>query len=132
VARLWNTARSDGPFVRDSLTDTLLATQLFIAISAITSFVLAAVTAERVRVARALAGAETAQRALADEQAALRRVATLVAGEASPGRVFEQVTEEVGRLLGLPGANVMQLDGTARRPSSGPGAKTARRAFRSA
>jgi signal transduction histidine kinase len=109
---VWNTARSDGPFVRDSLTDSLLATQLFIAISAITSLVLAAVTAERVRVARALAGAETAQRALADEQAALRRVATLVAGEASPGRVFEQVTEEVGRLLGLPGANVMQLDGT--------------------
>ena len=109
---VWNTAHSDGPFVRDSLTDSLLATQLFIATAAITSLVLAAVTAERARVARALAGAETAQRALADEQAALRRVATLVAGEASPGRVFEQVTEEVGRLLGLPGANVMQLDGT--------------------
>lgn len=109
---VWNTAQSDGPFVRNSLTDSLLATQLFIATSAITSLVLAAVTAERARVARALAGAETAQRALADEQAALRRVATLVAGEASPRRVFEQVTEEVGRLLGLPGANVMQLDGT--------------------
>jgi len=112
---VWNTAHSNGPFVRDSLTDSLLATQLFIATAAITSLVLAAVTAERARVARALAGAETAQRALADEQAALRRVATLVAGEASPGRVFEQVTEEVARLLGLPGANVMQLDdrGTA-------------------
>jgi len=112
---VWNTAHSDGPFVRGSLTDSLLATQLFIATAAITSLVLAAVTAERARVARALAGAETAQRALADEQAALRRVATLVAGEASPGRVFEQVTEEVARLLGLPGANVMQLDdrGTA-------------------
>ena len=109
---VWNTAHSNGPFVRDSLTDSLLATQLFIATAAITSLVLAAVTAERARVARALAGAETAQRALADEQAALRRVATLVAGEASPGRVFEQVTEEVARLLGLPGANVMQLDGT--------------------
>ena len=49
---VWNTAQSDGPFVRDSLTDSLLATQLFIAISAITSLVLAAVTAERTRAAR--------------------------------------------------------------------------------
>src|SRR3954447_4472412 len=101
---VWNTAQSDGPFVRDSLTDSLLATQLFIATAAITSLVLAAMTAER-------AGAEAAQRALAAEQAALRRVATLVASDASPRRVFEQVTKEVGRLLGLPGANVMQFDG---------------------
>ena len=101
---VWNTAQSDGPFVRESLTDSLLTTQLFIAISALTSLVLAAVTAERT-------AAEAAQRALADEQAALRRVATLVAGEAPPSRVFEQVTEEVGRLLGLPGATVMQYDG---------------------
>ena len=101
---VWNTAQSDGPFVRESLTNSLHATQLFIAISAITSLILAAVTAERTR-------AEAAQRALADEQAALRRVATLVAGEAPPSRVFEQVTEEVGRLLGLPGATVMQYDG---------------------
>src|SRR3954451_10516785 len=100
---VWNTAQSDGPFVRGSLTDSLLATQLFIATSAITSLILAAVTAERTR-------AEAAQRALADEQAALRRVATLVAGDPSPSRVFKAVTEEVGRLLGLPGANVMQLD----------------------
>src|SRR3954451_12130843 len=100
---VWNTAQSDGPFVRESITDSLLATQLFIAASAITALVLGAVTAERTR-------AEAAQRALADEQAALRRVATLVAGDPSPSRVFEAVTEEVGRLLGLPGANVMQLD----------------------
>src|SRR3954452_5581268 len=104
---VWNTAQSDGPFVRDSITDSLLATQLFIATSAITSLLLAAVTAERTR-------AEAAQRALADEQAALRRVATLVAGDPSPSRVFAAVTEEVGRLLGLPGANVMQLDGPRR------------------
>src|SRR5215218_44223 len=44
---IWNTAHSEGPFLRESLTDSLLATQLFIAISAITSLVLAAVTAER-------------------------------------------------------------------------------------
>ena len=107
---VWNTAHSDGPFVRDSLTDSLLATQLFIATSAITSLLLAAVTAERTRAARALAATEAAQRALADEQAALRRVATLVAAEAPPSRVFEQVTEEVGRLLGMPGASVMHYD----------------------
>jgi signal transduction histidine kinase len=101
---VWNTALEDGPFVRDSVTDSLLATQLFIAIAAVTSLLLAAVTAERSR-------AERAQRELAGEQAALRRVATLVASDAEPSRVFEQVTEEVGRLLGLPGANVMQYDG---------------------
>ncbi len=101
---VWNTAQEDGPFVRDSVTDSLLATQLFIAIAAVTSLLLAAVTAERSR-------AERAQRELAGEQAALRRVATLVASDAEPSRVFEQVTEEVGRLLGLPGANVMQYDG---------------------
>jgi GAF domain-containing protein len=36
---------------------------------------------------------------LTDEQAALRRVATLVAGGAAPEKVFATVTEEVGRLL---------------------------------
>jgi signal transduction histidine kinase len=42
---------------------------------------------------------ERARAILADEQAALRRVATLVAREASPEEVFAAVTEEVGRLL---------------------------------
>jgi signal transduction histidine kinase len=108
---VWNTAQNSGPFVRDSLTDSLLSTQLFVATAAITSLLLAAVTAERTRAARALATTEAAQRALADEQTALRRVATLVASDASPSRVFEQVTEEVGRLLGVPGANVIHYDG---------------------
>ena len=108
---VWNTAQDAGPFVRESVTNSLLSTQLFIATAAITSLLLAAVTAERIRTARALARTEAAQHALADEQAALRRVATLVAGDAPPSRVFEQVTEEVGRLLGLPGANVIHYDG---------------------
>ena len=108
---VWNTAHENGPFVRDSITDSLLATQLFIATSALTSLLLAAVTAERARTARALAAAEAAQRELADEQAALRRVATLVAEDAEPSRVFGQVTEEVGRLLALPVASVVQYDG---------------------
>jgi hypothetical protein len=108
---VWNTAQEDGPFVRDSITGSLLATQLFIATAALTSLLLAAVTAERTRAARALAVSEAAQRALADEQSALRRVATLVAGEAPPSRLFRQVTEEVGRLLGLPAATVVQYHG---------------------
>ena len=45
--------------------------------------------------------AEAEQRRLAQEQAALRRVATLVAGDAPPEEVFQTVTEEVCRLLGL-------------------------------
>src|SRR3954470_18722887 len=108
---VWNTAQNDGPFLRGSITDSLLATQLFIAISALTSLVLAAVTAERRRVAAALAASEASQRALADEQAALRRVATLVASGLPPNRVFGQVTEEVAILLAMPGANVMRYDG---------------------
>jgi signal transduction histidine kinase len=108
---VWNTAHNAGPFVRESTTDSLLATQLFIAIAALTSLVLAAVTAERGRVAAALAQSEASQRALAGEQAALRRVATLVAGGAPPSRVFEQVTEEVARLLGMPGASLLRYDG---------------------
>jgi len=45
--------------------------------------------------------AESGQRRLAAEQAALRRVATLVAGNALPEQVFQSVTEEVCGLLGL-------------------------------
>jgi signal transduction histidine kinase len=108
---VWNTAHNNGPFVRDSITDSLLATQLFIAIAALTSLILAAVTAERLRAGHALMATEAAQRTLAAEQAALRRVATLVASDPEPRRVFEQVTEEVSRLLGLAGASIMQYDG---------------------
>jgi signal transduction histidine kinase len=108
---VWNTAQEEGPFVRDSITDSLLATQLFIATAALTSLLLAAVTAERTHAARALTHSEAAQRELADEQAALRRVATLVAAESPPSAVFQRVTEEVGRLLGLPGASVVQYHG---------------------
>jgi signal transduction histidine kinase len=108
---VWNTAEQSGPFVRESITDSLLATQVFIATASLTSLLLASVTAERTRAARALRASEAAQRALADEQAALRRVATLVATEASPSRVFHQVTEEVGRLLLVPAATIVQYHG---------------------
>ena len=48
-------------------------------------------------ISNAEARAEVAR--LADEQAGLRRVATLVAQEAPPAEVFAKVAEEVGRLL---------------------------------
>jgi GAF domain-containing protein len=57
-------------------------------------------------VATAISNAEarTEVGRLADEQAALRRVATLVARESSPAEVFAKVAEEVGRLLGVESA----------------------------
>jgi signal transduction histidine kinase len=108
---VWNTAQNDGPFVRDTITQSLLTTQLFITIAALTSLVLAAETAERTRSGEALAASEASQRALADEQAALRKVATLVATGVPAARLFERVTEEVARLLAMPGASVLRYDG---------------------
>jgi PAS domain S-box-containing protein len=54
-------------------------------------------------------------RHLADEQAALRRVATLVARESSPAQVFAAVAEELGRLLHLDDTRMVRYedDGTA-------------------
>jgi GAF domain-containing protein len=59
-------------------------------------------------IANTHARAEVAR--LAEEQAALRRVATLVAREASPGEVFSTVTEELGRLLGADIAAMIRLE----------------------
>jgi signal transduction histidine kinase len=47
---------------------------------------------------------------LADEQAALRRVATLVARGAAPEEVFAAVTEEVGRLLPVDFADMSRCE----------------------
>jgi signal transduction histidine kinase len=47
---------------------------------------------------------------LAEEQAALRRVATLVARGAQPDAVFASVTEEVGRLLGVDGTRMLRYE----------------------
>ena len=49
-------------------------------------------------------------RELADEQAALRRVATLVAGGARPGEVFTAVADELGRLIGAEATFVSRVD----------------------
>lgn len=53
-------------------------------------------------------------RLVIEEQAALRRVATLVAKGASPSGVFAAVAEEVGRLLGSPSTRLLryEADGT--------------------
>jgi PAS domain S-box-containing protein len=51
---VWNTAHNSGPFVRASITHSLLSTQLFIAAAALTSLVLAAATAERVAAGQAV------------------------------------------------------------------------------
>jgi signal transduction histidine kinase len=47
---------------------------------------------------------------LAETQAALRRVATLVARDASPAEVFSEVIEEAGRLLGADIASLVRLE----------------------
>ena len=100
---VWNTAQGSGPFVRESITQTVLASQLFVAVAALTSLMLAAVSAERTV-------SEEAQRQLIAEQTALRRIATLVASEAASERVFEQVTEEAARTLGASAATLGRFD----------------------
>jgi signal transduction histidine kinase len=49
-------------------------------------------------------------RELAAEQAALRRVATLVAGNAEPTEVFERVCAEVGTVLGIESTNLTRFE----------------------
>jgi signal transduction histidine kinase len=50
-------------------------------------------------------------RALAEEQAALRRVATLVASGAEPAEVFARVCAEVGAVLGVRSTNLTRFEG---------------------
>jgi PAS domain S-box-containing protein len=59
-------------------------------------------------IANAQARAEVAR--LADEQAALRRVATLVAHECPPEEVFAAVAEEVGRFLSVEATAMVRYD----------------------
>ena len=54
--------------------------------------------------------AETALHRLADEQAALRRVATAVAAESESARLFALVSEEVGRLLEARTSHMFRFD----------------------
>jgi len=100
---VWDTSSGSGPFVRSSLADSLLATQVFLGVAALTSMILAAVTAER-------SASETAARGLAREQAALRRIATLLVSESDPVKVFSQVMEEAARALGVASASLVRYE----------------------
>ena len=55
-------------------------------------------------------GGQARLRQLADEQAALRRVATLVADGAQPAEVFGAVADELGRLIGADATFVSRID----------------------
>jgi signal transduction histidine kinase len=68
-----------------------------------------------VRAGRRAAASEGARGMLAEEQAALRRVATLVARGVQPGEVFAAVAEEIARVLGAESGDVLRYesDGTA-------------------
>jgi GAF domain-containing protein len=63
-------------------------------------------------VATAIANSQARERVaqLADEQAALRRVATLVAEGATPNRVFDAVRHEVARMFDIPSTILMRFD----------------------
>ena len=54
--------------------------------------------------------AEKELHARVEEQEALRRVATLVAGEAQPDRVFRSVAQEAARILGADSSAVLRFD----------------------
>jgi len=82
---------------------TVLVLGLFLGMSVI-------VGAVATQAGRRAAGSEQARGVLADEQAALRRVATLVARQPSPAEVFAAVTEEAARLLDLDNANLIAYE----------------------
>jgi len=65
---------------------------------------------ELVGTAIANAQARVELRTRADEQAALRRVATLVAGGSPPEKVFAVVTEEIGRVMSADFAGMKRYD----------------------
>ena len=48
--------------------------------------------------------------ALLEEQAALRRVATLVARDTEPGQLFDSVCQELGRLLGVDSTDIVRFE----------------------
>ncbi len=66
--------------------------------------------------------AEARPRQFADEQPALRRVATLVAAGAGPAEVFSAVADELGQLIGVESTLVSRIDHLG---ASSPGAAVA-------
>src|SRR5689334_2587394 len=82
------------PPLRNLDAATVFVLALFLAVSII-------VGAFATQAGRRAAGSEQARGVLAEEQAALRRVATLVASQPSPAEVFAAVTEETARTARL-------------------------------
>ncbi len=91
------------PPLRQLNAATVLVLGLFLGMSVI-------VGAVATQAGRRAARSEQARGVLADEQAALRRVATLVARQSSPAEVFAAVTEEAARLLDLDNANLIAYE----------------------
>ena len=83
------------------------STVLLLVLFLVMSVIVGSVTIEA---GRRTVAAEMAKGDLADEQAALRRVATLVARGGSPDRVFPAVADELGRLVGAEATLVARLD----------------------
>jgi signal transduction histidine kinase len=93
--------------------DDVVALVAFLLVAAAVSSAVG-LAAGRAREAGALATANAAGReelrVLAEEQAALRRVATLVARGLPPAEVFAAVAEEVGHVIAAEGTSIVHLD----------------------
>jgi signal transduction histidine kinase len=63
---IWNTTNSSGPFHFHSITNSILSTQLFIAVATVSALCVAAIVAERARFAAGLAESRTARLRAAD------------------------------------------------------------------
>jgi signal transduction histidine kinase len=89
---------------------------VFVIAALLTNFVARLARARQIKAEGAAAELQESRdslRALADQQAALRRVATLVAQGVEPAEVFAAVAEELGRCLNVAGAAVSRYDGDA-------------------
>jgi GAF domain-containing protein len=79
----------------------------------------------------------TRLRALLAEQAALRRVATMVVGSTPPPALFDRVCEELGGLLAVKSTDMIRFEGerfarVVGAWASAPGRRAARRRSQSA
>jgi len=92
--------------------DNVVTLVAFVLVAAATSLVVGLSARRREAEALATVTAESREelRVLAEEQAALRRVATLVALGVTAAEVFAAVAHEVGGLLGADAATIVRLD----------------------
>jgi signal transduction histidine kinase len=90
----------------------VVALVAFVGVGSAASSVVGLAARRREAEALATANAESREelRVLADEQAALRRVAMLVARGLPPAEVFAAVAQEVGHVLGADASTIVRLD----------------------